>query len=188
MVDMLGAMQQAIEQFQTVEVKDEEAVRAAGKPLAEAVSALDEALDRGKAVIDNARQRVLTESARKLRESLDDMYRAEPWWRRWACRRYLRRIRNVWFLQAEALHRRVFDSLVEGYGLIQSRLERVMQEERIKRIPCVGQTVDPHCMTVVEVLDDPDGPSGVVVDEVRRGYYWRGKVLRFAEVRAIGQK
>ena len=39
-------------------------------------------------------------------------------------------------------------------------------------------------MTVIEVVDDPDRPPGEVVDEVRRGYTWRGRVLRFAEVRA----
>jgi molecular chaperone GrpE (heat shock protein) len=40
-------------------------------------------------------------------------------------------------------------------------------------------------MTVVEVVDDPLHPPGLVVDELRPGYYWKDKVLRFAEVRAV---
>jgi molecular chaperone GrpE len=39
-------------------------------------------------------------------------------------------------------------------------------------------------MTVVEVVDDADQPAGFVVDEARRGYTWKGRLLRYAEVRA----
>jgi len=59
-----------------------------------------------------------------------------------------------------------------------------MEAEQVRRIDTLGQPVDPDRMTVVEVVDAPDRPPGVVVDEVRRGYTWRGRVLRFAEVRA----
>jgi molecular chaperone GrpE len=58
-----------------------------------------------------------------------------------------------------------------------------MRTEQIHRIECVGQPVDPERMTVIEVVDDPDRAPGEVVAEVRRGYTWRGRVLRFAEVR-----
>ena len=44
---------------------------------------------------------------------------------------------------------------------------------------------DPESMIVVEVVDDPNRPPGQVVEEVRRGYTWRGRVFRFAEVRAV---
>lgn len=186
-VDMLGSMQQAIEKFDTVNAKDDEAIHSSGKPLAEAISAIDEALDRGKSAIEDARKKVVSESVRKLRESLDVLYRAEPWWRRWACRRYYRRIQDLWFVQAETLNRKVFDSLVEGYGLIQCRLDRAMSELHIQRIPCAGQIFDPRSMTVIEVVDDPDRQPGFVVAEIRRGYLWRGRVLRFAEVRAVAQ-
>ncbi len=39
-------------------------------------------------------------------------------------------------------------------------------------------------MTVVEVVEDPDRPPGHVVEEIRRGYTWQGRLLRYAEVRA----
>jgi molecular chaperone GrpE len=63
-----------------------------------------------------------------------------------------------------------------------------MDKEGILRIRCLGQPVDPTCMTVVEVVDDPTRPPGLVVDEVRTGYYWKSKVFRFAEVRAVRGK
>jgi GrpE protein len=37
---------------------------------------------------------------------------------------------------------------------------------------------------VVELADAPDQPPHTVVEELRRGYTWRGRVLRLAEVRA----
>jgi molecular chaperone GrpE len=74
--------------------------------------------------------------------------------------------------------------LLEGYGLIQARLRRAMETEQLQRIAVVGRPVEPAVMTVVELVDDPGRPSADVVDEVRRGYTWRGRVLRFAEVRA----
>jgi molecular chaperone GrpE len=38
-------------------------------------------------------------------------------------------------------------------------------------------------MEVVEVVADADRPPGTVVEEVRVGYTWRGKVFRFAQVK-----
>jgi molecular chaperone GrpE (heat shock protein) len=40
-------------------------------------------------------------------------------------------------------------------------------------------------MTVVEVVDDPMLPPGLIVEQIRPGYYWKDKVIRFAEVRAV---
>ena len=75
------------------------------------------------------------------------------------------------------------DALLEGYGLIQARLRRAMDTEQILRIACIGQPIDPERMTVIEVVDSDEFAAGFVVDEVRRGYTWRDRVLRFAEVR-----
>src|SRR5262249_11029972 len=82
------------------------------------------------------------------------------------------------------LRRDILDALLEGYGLIQSRLARVMAAERIERISCEGRPVDPERMIVIEVVDDPDRTPGTVVKELRAGYTWKGRVLRYAEVQA----
>jgi molecular chaperone GrpE len=63
-----------------------------------------------------------------------------------------------------------------------------MDAGQVRRIDCVGLPVDPGQMTVVEVVDSPDRAPGHVVDEVRRGYTWRGRVLRYAEVRAARER
>ena len=73
---------------------------------------------------------------------------------------------------------------MDGYALIQSRLRRTLDAEQIAAIASVGRPVDPERMNVVAVVETTDVPPGHVVDEVRRGYTWRGRVLRYAEVRA----
>ena len=69
--------------------------------------------------------------------------------------------------------------------LVRGRLGRAMDREGLRRMDCLGRPVDPHAMTVVEAVDDPGREPGTVVDEIRPGYLWKDKVLRFAEVRAV---
>ena len=79
----------------------------------------------------------------------------------------------------------LFDSFAEGFGLIRKRLGRLMAAEQLEPIACVGRAVDPELMTVLEVVDSPESPPGTVTKELRRGYKWRGRVLRYAEVQAV---
>ncbi len=146
---------------------------------------LDEALARGRAVIDAARRRILEDLAGPVQEQLDNLWLRLPWWRRPLLRAWRRGAREILVQRTALAHRDIFDSLVEGYGLIVGRLERAMKKAELYRIDCVGKPVDPHSMTVVEVVDDPLRPPGLVVEQVRPGYYWKGKILRFAEVRAV---
>jgi molecular chaperone GrpE len=104
--------------------------------------------------------------------------------RRRLTRSYHESLREVIRQHGPSARRPLFDALIEGYGLIQSRLRRTMDAEQLRRIETVDRPVDPGLMTVVEVIDDPSRPHLEVVDEIRRGYTWRGRVLRYAEVRA----
>jgi len=179
------AMQAAIEQFRSVKVKETEAGERTAKPFIEAVLDLHEALQRGRAVMATARRRILEESPRQLQDQLDDLFRKQFWWRRWICRRFYERAGETCSRQAAEVHGAILESLLEGYGLIESRLKKAMDKAGLYRIDCVGKPVDPNSMMVVEVIDDPTRPPGLVIEEVRPGYYWKAKVFRFAEVRAI---
>ena len=184
-LETLNTMQAAIEQFRSVEVKEREAAQTAAKPLLEALLDLHDAIERGRTVIETARKRIIEDSPKQLQDLLDQRFRKQSWWRRWIGRGFYDAAREVCARHAAEVHQGIFESLVEGYGLIQSRLQRAMDQQGIYRIPCVGQPVDPNCMTVVEVVDDPARPPGLVIEEVRPGYYWKSKVFRFAEVRAV---
>ena len=74
------------------------------------------------------------------------------------------------------------EGLAEGYTLSLQRLERLLATYGIEPIVCLGQPVDAELMEVVQVVVDPSRPSGIVLDEVRRGYRRHGQVLHFAQV------
>jgi molecular chaperone GrpE len=63
------------------------------------------------------------------------------------------------------------------------RLERTLEQCGLELIPTEGELFDPEQMEVVEAVADSGRPSGEVVEEVRRGYLWRGRVFRYAQVR-----
>jgi molecular chaperone GrpE len=181
---LLPALRQAIEQFRAVEPREAQSAWAASKPLAEALADLDEALDRGRSEIVKARRRLVDEAAAELAGGLEALYKGQSWFRRRRTRTYHEAVREVVRQHGPEAGRPLFDALLEGYNLIQARLRRAMDAEQIHRIEAVGRPVDPGRMTVIEIVDDPKRPPNEVVDEVRRGYTWRGRVLRYAEVRA----
>ena len=74
------------------------------------------------------------------------------------------------------------EGLLEGYTLGLARLERALSTVGIEPIDCVGQPVDPEWMEVVQLACDDSQPSGVVVEDVRRGYRRHGRVYRYAQV------
>jgi molecular chaperone GrpE len=181
---LTAALGQAVEQFRSVEPKEAQAAWAAGKPLAEALADLDEALDRGRAEIERARRRIVDDAARKVEDSLTALHARQRWpWRR-LLRPYHEQTLDLFRRESLSVRRELFDALLEGFDLIRNRLQRSLKAEQVHRIECLGRPVDPDLMTVVEVVDDPDRPPGHAVEEVRRGYTWKGRVLRFAEVRA----
>jgi molecular chaperone GrpE len=76
-------------------------------------------------------------------------------------------------------------ALVTGYAMSLERIERTLAQHGLEVIPTVGEPFDPELMEVVEAIPDPERFSGEVAEEVRRGYLWRGRVFRFAQVRVV---
>ncbi|MEW4568914.1 nucleotide exchange factor GrpE [Tautonia sp. JC769] len=181
---LLPELRRAIEQFRSVEPKEQQAAFAAARPLAEALADLDEALDRARGEWEKARDRLVVEPARDLDTAIEATFRGQSWFARLRSRAYHEKVQAVIRDRSRWLRPALVDALIDGIALIQGGLHRVMTAERLERIATVGQPADPKRMTVVELADAPGVAPGLVVDEVRRGYCWRGRVLRFAEVRA----
>jgi molecular chaperone GrpE len=79
--------------------------------------------------------------------------------------------------------RNMLGSLLTGYTMSLKRLERALEQAGLEQIPCQGEAFDPELMEVVEVVADSGLPGGEVVDEVRRGYLWHGRIFRYAQAR-----
>jgi molecular chaperone GrpE len=84
---------------------------------------------------------------------------------------------------AANLVRSSLDGLIAGYRMSLNRVGRVLAQYEMEPIVVAGEQFDPELMEVVEVAGDTGRPPGEVVEEVRRGYRWRGVVFRFAQVK-----
>jgi molecular chaperone GrpE len=178
------ALRQAFERIRAVDVKEAQSVWGAGKALAEALADLDEALLRGEREIERARRQIATEALSRLTSNLQTLYRRRSWLKRRILRSYHHEVIEAIASDGPARNQ-LFDSFMEGYGLIAKRLGRVLASEQIAHIPCEGKAVDPELMTVIEVVDEPRDRPGTVVKELRRGYTWKGRLIRCAEVQAV---
>jgi molecular chaperone GrpE len=84
---------------------------------------------------------------------------------------------------AARLVRSSLDALIAGYTMSLARVDRALAQFELEPIPVEGQAFDPELMEAAEVVGDTGRPAGDVVEELRRGYIWRGVVFRFAQVK-----
>ena len=70
-------------------------------------------------------------------------------------------------------------AITDGYALSVRRAERALEAAGVEPVPAVGLAFDPETMEAVGLAD---GEPGHVVTESRRGYRWRGQLLRAAQV------
>lgn len=73
--------------------------------------------------------------------------------------------------------------LLTGYEMSLSRIDKVLSQFELEAIASEGEAFDPESMEAVEVVRDSGEPPGRVLEEVRRGYLWRGTVFRYAQVK-----
>jgi molecular chaperone GrpE len=181
---LAASLNQALEALRSVQPKEAQAAWTAGQGLARALAELDEALDRGRAQTEKAAATLAGEPGMQWIAKLDAWHAGLSSWRRWRHAAYYRELREL--IEREGRRPRqatLLAALVDGYRLIQKRLTQTMLAEDIARIDTVGWPVDPERMVVVDVVDVADSPPGLVHDELRRGYTWKGRLLRQAEVR-----
>jgi len=73
-------------------------------------------------------------------------------------------------------------SQLEGLEITLRRLEQLLESRGVTPVVALGKPMDPHTMRVVGVRTDLQQADGLVLEEVRRGYFYRGKPFRPAEV------
>jgi len=72
--------------------------------------------------------------------------------------------------------------IVEGVKMVQKNLSSVLENEGLQRIKAVGQPFDPATHEAVDKVQGK-GASDKVVEEMRTGYTYKGKVLRPSAVK-----
>src|SRR5207248_11403289 len=110
-----------------------------------------------------------------------------PFWARWlgldgAVRRWCSAHAAAGDEELRGLRTKL-EAVLVGYQMSLQRLERALAQQGLEPIECVGRPFDPETMEVVEAVRDPSRDTTEVLEEVRRGYRWQGRVFRFAQVR-----
>lgn len=71
----------------------------------------------------------------------------------------------------------------QGHDMTLKRLDQLLQQYQVDSVECVGELFDPVTMYAVETGSYQEFENGRVVEELRPGFLFQGKVLRLAEVK-----
>ena len=77
------------------------------------------------------------------------------------------------------------EQLRTGVGLIVKQMEEVLRSLNVQPVEAVGAKFDPRVHEALETVERDDLPDHQVLDEVRRGYRIRERLLRPALVRVV---
>jgi molecular chaperone GrpE len=72
--------------------------------------------------------------------------------------------------------------LMEGVGMVAKKLKAVLEAEGLERIQAVGKPFDPDLHEAVEKVEG-NGEVDTVLEEIRSGYTFKGKVIRHSLVK-----
>ncbi len=70
----------------------------------------------------------------------------------------------------------------EGNRMLLNRLDALLKAQGVVPMAVVGKPLDPQCARAVQVDRDDTMANGIVLSELRQGFYWQQHILRVAEV------
>ncbi len=73
--------------------------------------------------------------------------------------------------------------LLDGVEMIRRQLEQVLQKQGLEEVEAEGQPFNPHLHEAVQVEATDRCPEDTVLEVIRKGYLFRGRLLRPAEVK-----
>ena len=74
------------------------------------------------------------------------------------------------------------EEIAVGLGMLLKQLTDVLQTEGLEAIAAVGRPLDPTLHEAVSSIEKSDVPENTIIEEVRRGYILKGKVIRHSLV------
>lgn len=138
-----------------------------------------------KALIETADvQSLALRELKRLAATLEAAESSEPPRSSWLGRlvgvdRILQELRK----RPEAAYHAKVESAAAGLAMGLQRIERLLAHHGLTPMNAENRPFDPDQMEAIEVVVDASRKPGEVVDEVRRGWHWNGRVFRFAQVR-----
>ena len=75
------------------------------------------------------------------------------------------------------------DESVKGLLQIKNQIQDFLKSQGVEEIKSVGEKFDPNFQEVVEEIATKDKESGIVLEEIQKGYKIHGRLLRPARVK-----
>ena len=69
-------------------------------------------------------------------------------------------------------------ALLEGIKMTQKNLEKILEIEGVEKLECIGKPFDPNKHEILAQVPTKEHQSGTVLEEARKGFVFKGKVLR----------
>lgn len=77
----------------------------------------------------------------------------------------------------------ISDSVKKGYEMIVDNFKKLLKEEGVEQMECIGEEFDPYRHEAMLVENKEDLPEDTILEVFENGYYCNDKVLRPAKVK-----
>ncbi len=77
------------------------------------------------------------------------------------------------------------DHLTEGFLKIKEQIEVFLKEEGVEKVRAEGEEFDPFYHEAIETIESDSLKSGIVSEELQKGYLYKNRVLRPAKVKVV---
>lgn len=78
-----------------------------------------------------------------------------------------------------------FKAVQEGVDMIHLQIQKFLKDIGVDRVGSVGEKFNPNLHEAIETVDAKDKEEGLIVEELKPGYTFNGKLLRPASVRIV---
>jgi len=75
------------------------------------------------------------------------------------------------------------DQFLDGLLNIKNQLKDFLRKQGVEEIKALGEKFDPNFHEVAEEVETKDKESGIIIEEVKKGYKLNGRVIRPAKVK-----
>lgn len=78
-----------------------------------------------------------------------------------------------------------FKAVQEGVDMIHLQIQKFLKDIGLEKVKSVGEKFDPNIHDAVETVDAKDKEEGLIVEELKPGYTFNGRLLRPASVKIV---
>jgi molecular chaperone GrpE len=77
------------------------------------------------------------------------------------------------------------DEIITGVLAIKEQIRKVLENEEVIEIKAVGEEFNPEYHEAIDVVESDELKSGMVLEELQKGYLLNGKIIRSSRVRVV---